>query len=90
MRLLILLAVTLALAEAQRVKFPNGDRRPLKVVKLNKEDKVLEKAKAEVAAVIDAMMQTPAAEVIRATIIDPLKRREQTARTARAAARKSL
>ncbi|WP_171131704.1 MULTISPECIES: phosphonate C-P lyase system protein PhnG [unclassified Ruegeria] len=43
------------------------------------------KAKAEVAAVIDAMMQTPAAEVIRATIIDPLKRREQTARTARAA-----
>ena len=52
MRVLILLAVTLALAEAQRVKFPNSDRRPLKVVKLNKEDQVLEKAKAEVASAL--------------------------------------
>ncbi|WP_170761471.1 phosphonate C-P lyase system protein PhnG [Ruegeria lacuscaerulensis] len=43
------------------------------------------KTKAEVAAVIDALMQTEAAEVIRARVLAPLRQQMQEAKTARAA-----
>ncbi|WP_323781332.1 phosphonate C-P lyase system protein PhnG [Thalassovita sp.] len=42
-------------------------------------------AKAETAALIDALMQTHAAEAIRDTILTPLQAEMETARTARAA-----
>ncbi|WP_170327028.1 phosphonate C-P lyase system protein PhnG [Ruegeria arenilitoris] len=43
------------------------------------------KRKAEAAALIDALMQTDAAEEIRASVITPLSQQMQDARTARAA-----
>ena len=43
------------------------------------------KAKAEAAALIDAMMQTPAASAVRQAVLQPLERTMETARTDRAA-----
>jgi len=42
-------------------------------------------ARAEAAALIDALMQTPAAEAVRAAVLDPLAEAMRAARTARAA-----
>lgn len=42
-------------------------------------------ARAEAAALIDALMQTGAADAVRRTILDPLEEAMQAARTARAA-----
>ncbi|NOD36737.1 MULTISPECIES: phosphonate C-P lyase system protein PhnG [unclassified Ruegeria] len=43
------------------------------------------KPKAEVAALIDAMMQTPAADDLQARLLDPLQQQMQAAKTTRAA-----
>lgn len=42
------------------------------------------KPKAEAAALIDALMQTPAADTVRRKVVDPLKRQMQVKKTARA------
>jgi len=44
-----------------------------------------DKSHAERAALVDALMQTPAADGVRAAVIDPLARAEAEARAARAA-----
>ena len=43
------------------------------------------KPKAEAAALIDAMMQTPAAGTLRSELLEPLKQQMQASKTARAA-----
>lgn len=43
------------------------------------------KSKAQTAALVDAMMQTSAAEEVRAAVLDPLQRHLQALKTARAA-----